>query len=172
MLDPSETLDDVGAVVAEVAMKRAARYGRAPVKPDVDLAVSIFGYDGSGDAAWVAKRVMLVLGAAHHYDVRRFAVDLVPTVLLENVPADPAAIATWRGERVGGGGHGLIHRRRMTLALTRRAASLHSQATTSATSAGEATWVWSRSPATNARTSSVIQPVSVTGGCTTLAVMP
>ncbi len=96
VLDPSEAVEDAGAVVAEVAMKRAARYGRAPVKPDVDLAVKIFGYDGSGDAGWVATRVMLVLGAAHHYDVRRAAVDLVPQELLETVPGDSAAIDAWR----------------------------------------------------------------------------
>jgi hypothetical protein len=96
MLDSSEAIDDAGAVVAEVAMKRAARFGRAPVKPDVDLAVKIFGYEGAADAAWVAKRVMLVLGAAHHYDVRRATVDLVPMELLEKVPGDTSAIATWR----------------------------------------------------------------------------
>jgi hypothetical protein len=77
-------------------MKRAARYGRAPVKPDVDLAVKVFGYDGAGDPAWVAQRVLLVLGAAHHYDVRRAAVDLVPIELLEKVPGDSGAIAEWR----------------------------------------------------------------------------
>ena len=56
--------------------------------------------------------------------------------------------------------------------VTRRAASLHSQAITSATSAGSATWWSSGDDATKARTSSVTQPVSVTGGCTMLAVMP
>ena len=43
---------------------------------------------------------------------------------------------------------------------------------TPATSAGAATWWCSGDAATNARTSSVTQPVSVTGGWTTLAVMP
>jgi hypothetical protein len=95
VLDPSETIDDAGAVVAEVAMKRAARFGRAPVKPDVDIAVQIFGFDGAGDPAWVAKRVLLVLGASHHYDVRRAAVDLVPMDLLETAPP-ASAVSAWR----------------------------------------------------------------------------
>jgi hypothetical protein len=95
-LDPSESIEDAGAVVAEIAMKRAARFGRAPVKPDVDLAVKILGYDGTAEADWVARRVLLVLGAAHHYDVRRAAVDLVPMELLEKAPGDADAIAAWR----------------------------------------------------------------------------
>ena len=95
VLDPSETIDDAGAVVAEVAMKRAARFGRAPVKPDVDIAVQVFGYDGEADPQWVAKRVMLVLGASHHYDVRRATVDLVPMDLIDKAPA-ASAVAAWR----------------------------------------------------------------------------
>ena len=95
-IDPSESVEDAAAVIAEVAMKRSARYGRAPVKHDADLAVRIFGYDGSADAAFVARRVMLVLGASHHYDVRRATVDLVPIELLEKVPGDAATIDAWR----------------------------------------------------------------------------
>ena len=56
--------------------------------------------------------------------------------------------------------------------VTSAAASVHSHAITSATSAGSAMCTWSSLDATKRRTSSVIQPVSVTGGCTTLAVMP
>ena len=47
-----------------------------------------------------------------------------------------------------------------------------SQTTTSATSSGAATWWCSRRAATNARTPSSTQPVSVTGGWTTLTAMP
>ncbi len=96
-LDPLEHGDDAAAVVAEVAMKRAARFGRAPAKPDVDLAVAIFGYDGSADAGWVVRRVALVHDAAHHYEVRRAAVDLVPDELLRVIPGnDRSVINTWR----------------------------------------------------------------------------
>jgi hypothetical protein len=100
VLDSSETPEDAGAVVAEIAMKRAARFGRAPVKHDVDLAVSILGYDGTADPGWVARRVMLVLGAAHHYDVRRALVDLVPDELLAKAPAEVAAVSSWRSSAV------------------------------------------------------------------------
>ena len=54
----------------------------------------------------------------------------------------------------------------MTLPLTRRAASEQRYAITSATSSGDAT------RPTACRTSSVTQPVSVTGGYTMLAVIP
>ena len=58
-------------------------------------------------------------------------------------------------------------RNRITLPVTKPAAGEHSQRITSATSAGCAIRV-----ATLARTSSVTQPVSVIGGCTTFAVIP
>jgi hypothetical protein len=88
--------DDAVAVVAEIAMKRAALFGRAPVKPDVDLAIALLGYDGSA-AGFEASRARLVHDAAHHYQARRRLVDAVPAELLRHDVASAAAHAgAWR----------------------------------------------------------------------------
>ncbi|HXY91077.1 MAG TPA: hypothetical protein VEP49_01245 [Acidimicrobiia bacterium] len=85
-LGPHEAADDAVAVVAEVAMKRAASYGRAPVMIDVDVASSLLGYKGEVDPAFVAWRTQAVHGAQHEYDVRRAIVDAVPDAVLRMPP--------------------------------------------------------------------------------------
>jgi hypothetical protein len=97
-LAPHEHAEDAVSVVAEVAMKRAAAFGRAPVKADIDLAIEILGYEGAIDDGFGAWRARAVHDAAHHYPVRRAIVDSVPDTLLRAGPAtDRAAeIAAWR----------------------------------------------------------------------------
>ena len=70
------------SLVAEVAGKRAAAFGRAPVIGDVELAMAVLGYDGSTDGAFAAWRARAGHGAAHHYAARRAVVDAVPDSLL------------------------------------------------------------------------------------------
>jgi hypothetical protein len=77
-LGPHEHADDALAVVAEVAMKRAASYGRAPVMHDIDVALTLLGYGGDAQPDYVDWRSRAVHGARHHYDVRRALVDAVP----------------------------------------------------------------------------------------------
>ena len=48
-LGPGEHLEDALAVVSELAMKRAASFGRAPVLADLDVAALILGYLGGCD---------------------------------------------------------------------------------------------------------------------------
>ena len=43
-------------MIAEIAGKRAALFGRAPVIGDVDVAVALLGYDGSADPEFVEMR--------------------------------------------------------------------------------------------------------------------
>lgn len=81
-LGPHEHADDAVAVVAEVAMKRASLFGRAPVIFDVEVAMSLLGYDGDATPEFVALRGSLVHGADHEYQVRRTVVDAVPADLL------------------------------------------------------------------------------------------
>ena len=50
-LGPFEHADDAVAVIAEIAGKRAALFGRAPVIGDVDLVVALLGYDASATAS-------------------------------------------------------------------------------------------------------------------------
>jgi hypothetical protein len=102
-----ERAHDAGAVIAEIAMKRAAHFGRAPVKADVDLAIALLGYDGSADATFAAARARAVHEADHHYPARRAVVDLVGEELLARTPGEiTARIADWRavaGPALGAG---------------------------------------------------------------------
>ncbi len=96
-LGPHEHLADAAAVVAEIAMKRAAGFGRAPVKHDVDIAVALLGYDAGADDEWQPARARLVHDAEHHYASRRRLVDAVPDALLRGTPGDARLAATgWR----------------------------------------------------------------------------
>jgi hypothetical protein len=81
-IGPHEHLDDVIAVVAEIAAKRAAVSGRAPVINDVELAMALLGYDGSASAPLVEAREQMVHGAGHEYARRRALIDGVPEALL------------------------------------------------------------------------------------------
>ncbi len=89
---------DAVAVVAEVAMKRAALLGRAPVVADIDVAVALLGYNGDADPEFVERRVALVHGADHDYVVRRSFVDAVPEEMLRLRIADiTQQTEGWRG---------------------------------------------------------------------------
>jgi hypothetical protein len=99
-LAPHEHLDDAISVVAEIAMKRAAAFGRAPVIGDVELAMALLGYDGSADGAFAARRVRAVHGAAHDYPTRRAIVDSVPDSLLARTASTVGDdVANWRAGR-------------------------------------------------------------------------
>jgi hypothetical protein len=91
---PHEHLDDAIAVVAEVAGKRAASFGRAPVMPDIDLAIKALGYDGTADNDFIELRTRLVQDAAHSYRRRRVVVDAVTDDALRGPNADVAAVRT------------------------------------------------------------------------------
>lgn len=81
-LEPGEHADDAVAVVAELAMKRAATFGRAPTTLDVDFAVELLGYAGAAPEDVRRWRPGLIRGAHHEYVVRRSIADTVSTSLL------------------------------------------------------------------------------------------
>jgi hypothetical protein len=87
-LAPRERLDDAVAVVSELAMKRAASYGRAPVLPDLDLAASLLGYLGGCDPDDALWRARAVDGAARDYPTRRAVCDAVEDETLRLPPDD------------------------------------------------------------------------------------
>jgi len=96
-LGPHEHADDAVAVVAEIAAKRAASFGRAPVIADVDVAIKLLGYDGEVDPEFVEVRSTLVHEAHHSYSARRALVDTVPEELVRMRPADLGVhVADWR----------------------------------------------------------------------------
>jgi hypothetical protein len=97
-LAPHEHEADALAVIAELAMKRAASYGRAPTMPDVNIAAALLGYQGEVDDTFAAWRCEAVHGADHEYGVRRAFVDAVPDAVLRLPPKVPALLADFRGE--------------------------------------------------------------------------
>jgi hypothetical protein len=83
-----ERIRDVIPVIAEIAGRRAALFGRAPVMKDVELVSSLLGYDGSADSADERARAQLVHEAGHSYIRRRAIVESVPEALLRQSRAD------------------------------------------------------------------------------------
>jgi hypothetical protein len=86
VISPREPREDVEAVVAELAMKRAASFGRAPVVVDVDVAMELLGYAGDIPLETPEWRRHLVHEAAHEYAKRRRIIDSVPIEVLRLPP--------------------------------------------------------------------------------------
>jgi len=97
-LAPHEHGADALAVIAELAMKRAGSYGRAPTMTDVQIAASLLGYQGEVDDTFASWRGEVLHGADHEYGVRRAFVDAVPDAVLRLPPKVPALLADFRGE--------------------------------------------------------------------------
>jgi hypothetical protein len=87
-LEAHESVDDAAAVVAELAMKRAATFGRAPTVNDVDFGMELLGYRGEVPADVREWRPDVIREAAHDYAVRRAVVDTVSSGLLRLPIAD------------------------------------------------------------------------------------
>ena len=84
---PLEHGEDVEAVVAALAMKRAASFGRAPVAHDVETAALVLGYLGSPSPEFVELRCEAVEDAYHDYEAVRTIVDAVPLEVLRLAPS-------------------------------------------------------------------------------------
>ena len=67
-------------------MRRAARFGRAPVIHDLTLAFTLWGFLGGAPADLVAAREPLFRAASHHYQVQRTIADCVPESTLRLTP--------------------------------------------------------------------------------------
>ena len=86
-LAPHEHAEDAIVVVAEIAMRRAALFGRAPVMPDIEFAMRIMAYTGDAAPDFVTWRTRAVRGTHHDYYERRALVDAIPVDTLRLVPA-------------------------------------------------------------------------------------
>ena len=93
-----ETEHDALAVAAELAMRRAALLGRAPVMVDLELAFTLFGWLGGASPEMREWRRLAVAGADHDYPRRRALVDAVPEATLRLQPGEDvrAALGNWR----------------------------------------------------------------------------
>jgi hypothetical protein len=81
-LEPHEHAEDAIAVIAELAMKRASTFGRAPTSEDIEFAMDLLGYQGEVSDEVRQWRPDIVREAAHDYVVRRAVVDTVSPGLL------------------------------------------------------------------------------------------
>ncbi|HEY7105452.1 MAG TPA: hypothetical protein VH986_03540 [Acidimicrobiia bacterium] len=97
-LAPFESADDGVAVVGELAMKRAASFGRAPVMTDVEVAATLLGYKGEVDPAFARWRAATVHGADHEYGVRRRIIDAVPDAVLRMPPQVAPLLVEFRSD--------------------------------------------------------------------------
>lgn len=96
-MSPIEHAEDVVAVIAEIAGKRAARFGRAPVMGDIECAIALLGYDGVVDEQFLDFRIRIAHDAAHSYIRRRELVDAVPDALLAlPLPKLLESVDEWR----------------------------------------------------------------------------
>jgi len=92
---------DVVAGLAAVASKRAASYGRAPVRHDVEVAATIWGYRSTvsePELVELRRRVFEGVANPHHYEELRALADLVPEAALRQTPTAiaEAHAADWR----------------------------------------------------------------------------
>ena len=95
-----ETAHDALAVAAELAMKRASMFGRAPVAADLEVAFTLFGWLGDPPAELVGWRRLAAAGAGHDYPRRRGLVDAVPEAVLRRPPGDIGPGDGWWRELV------------------------------------------------------------------------
>jgi hypothetical protein len=90
-LAPHEHPADVRAVVAELAMKRAASYGRAPVITDLECAALVLGYLGGASPEFAKWREVIAEHAHENYFRRRAVCDAVD---LDVIRLAPQALST------------------------------------------------------------------------------
>ena len=91
VLEPGERAEDVLAGAVAIALRRAAIFGRAPIAPDIELALRLFKYLVDEEGTWpsgdlVALRRSRFDAAAHDYWRRRALVDAVPETTLRLSP--------------------------------------------------------------------------------------
>ena len=92
-----EHLDDAVAGCTAVGLKRASRFGRAPVIFDMELAFTVWGFLGAAPDDLVAYRRTLFLGCHHDYSKRRIIADRVKDTTLPLGAADAASRLTdWK----------------------------------------------------------------------------
>ena len=96
-LAPGEHAEDAISGCVGVALRRAARFGRAPVIYDLELAFTLFGFLGGAPAELVEFRRPFFDAASHDYWDQRDIVDLVQEDTLTLSPTDVRSrLGDWR----------------------------------------------------------------------------
>ncbi len=91
-----EQREDATAVIAELAMRRAASFGRAPVMADIERAAEVFGYLGAAPDDFVDWRTSALAHTSHDYGKRRAAVNAVPDSALGTAALSPGDLQVLR----------------------------------------------------------------------------
>ena len=92
-----ETAHDAEHLAAAVAMRRGGIFGRAPVRTDVELGFTLFGWLGDAPADLVEWRRKAVAGVAHDYPRRVSLIETIPELVLRQTPAQiRAQLPQWR----------------------------------------------------------------------------
>jgi hypothetical protein len=81
-----ETVHDAEAIAAQVAMRRGGLFGRAPVRADVEVGFTLFGWLGDAPAELVAWRRLAVAGVSHDYPRRVGLVVAIPELVVRQRP--------------------------------------------------------------------------------------
>lgn len=97
ILSSNEHRHDVEPLVAEIAMRRASHFGRAPIMKDVDCAVHLLGLGAELDNEETKQRVLLIHDCGHNEHKRRTIVNSIPDELLfgDKAPSTDK-VSAWR----------------------------------------------------------------------------
>jgi hypothetical protein len=93
-LAAGERVSDASAAGCALAMKRAARFGRAPIKADVRIGLTMLGYLGGSPTELRMWRTHALRGIATDYHLQRHLVD--SATLARTAEAALAGLAAWR----------------------------------------------------------------------------
>ena len=97
VLAEGESTEDAIAGSTAVAMRRCARFGRAPAIYDVTFAFTLWGFLGGAPADLIEARGPLFRAAAHRYKAQRTITDCVTEEALRLTPEAVAArLGRWR----------------------------------------------------------------------------
>jgi len=86
-LAPGEHAEDVLAGAVSIGLRRAALFGRAPVKADIELALHLFGYLEGASEDVIDARGRYFAGVSHDYWQQRDLAEWVPESTLRMTPA-------------------------------------------------------------------------------------
>ncbi len=96
-LAPGESGEDALSGCIGVAMARASLFGRAPVKADLELALTLFGYLGGAPDDLITARLEWFKGCAHDYWAKLAVKSLVPESTLRLTPSQVRdSLAGWQ----------------------------------------------------------------------------
>ncbi len=97
VLAEGESVEDATAGCTAVAMRRCARFGRAPAVYDLSFAFTLWGYLGGAPDDLIEARGPLFRSASHHYLAQRAIADAVVEETLRLTPEDVAErLGQWR----------------------------------------------------------------------------